>query len=133
MFTGYFHSYVIAQVLGFYLLIMAIIMLARVPFYRRFLMGLTADYGSIIVGASFGLVIGLIMVVVHNIWSMEPRVVVTILGWVILIKSILWLAIPDTMAVFSKKVYGGAGYYVVVAILAILGIILLTKGFYLFM
>ncbi|KTC81500.1 hypothetical protein [Legionella brunensis] len=131
MFSSFFHSYLLAQILGFYLLIMAIILLARVNFYRRFLMSLSADYGTIVVGASCALVIGLLMVVTHNFWIWEAHIlIVTILGWLILIKSILWLSIPDTMAAYSKKVYAGAGYYVIVAVLAILGIILISKGFY---
>ncbi|KTD06876.1 hypothetical protein [Legionella jamestowniensis] len=133
MFSTFFHSYLFAQVLGFYFLIMAIVLLARVNFYRRFFATLTADYGTILVSASFGLAVGLLIVVTHNFWILEPHVlIVTIVGWLILIKSILWLSIPDTMAAFSKRVYLGAGYYIVVAILAILGIVLISKGFYRF-
>lgn len=133
MFSPFFHSYLIAQIIGFYLVIMAITMLARVNFYRRILMGISGDYATILVFASFGLAVGLIMVLTHNFWMWRTDILlVTLLGWLILIKSILWLSIPDTMAAISKRVYAGAGYYVVVAIMAIIGILLLSKGFYLF-
>ncbi|WP_242601679.1 hypothetical protein [Legionella lansingensis] len=109
-------------------------MLARTPFYRRLLVNATAEYATIVVFASFGLVVGIIMVLVHNFWIFEHLhiLIVTIIGWLILINSILWLAIPDTMAVYSKRACGGWGYYVIIVIMAIVGVILLTKGFYLF-
>jgi hypothetical protein len=131
MFSTYFHSFLLAQLIGFYFLIIAIIMLARVNFYRRLLLSVTADYPTIIALASFGLVVGLVIVLTHNFWVWIPHVlVVTIIGWLILIKAILWLSLPDTMAAYSKRVYSGPGYYVVMGILAIIGMILLSKGFY---
>ncbi|KTD19025.1 hypothetical protein [Legionella jordanis] len=130
MFSRFFHSYFLAQIVGMYFLIMAIIMLARVNFYRRIITGLTGNYGTIVVAASFALIVGLIMVLTHNFWLWTPHVMVTIVGWLILIKAILWLSIPDTMAAISKQVFNGVGYYVAVAIMAIIAIILLTSGFY---
>ncbi|WED42005.1 hypothetical protein [Legionella cardiaca] len=133
MFSAFFHSYLFAQILGFYLLIIAIIMLARVNFYRRFLMNLSADYGTIVIASSFALVVGLLIVCTHNFWILIPHVlIVTLVGWLILILAILWLAIPDTMAYYNKKLYSGWGYYVIVAIFAVLGIILVSTGLYTF-
>lgn len=133
MFSEVFHSFLFAQVLGLYLIIMAIIMLSRVQFYRQFVMNLKASSGAVIVAASFALLFGLFMVDIHNIWVLEPRLIITLLGWFIVIKSILWLSIPEKMSSFSKRLFAGAGYYVVVVIVAIIGIFLATKGFYLFM
>lgn len=131
MFSAFFHSYLFAQILGFYFLIMAVILLARVGFYRRLLMGLSADYGTIVTVSSFALIMGLLIVITHNFWIEEPHILlVTIIGWLLLISAVLWLAFPDTMAAYCKKLYAGAGYYVLVAIFAVIGILLIAKGFY---
>lgn len=126
------HSIIIAQVMGFYLLIVAIIMLARAPYYRAMMTNLKSCNHAIMVGAAFSLIIGIFLVIVHNIWIWESEVMITVIGWLILIKSILWLALPERMMTFSNKLYSGAGYYVAAAITGILGILLLSHGFYLF-
>lgn len=130
MFGALFHSYLLAQVFGLYFIITAIILLSRVRFYRDIIYNLHAKDSAIMFGSSFALLLGLLLVIVHNFWVWEPRVVVTLIAWFILIKSVLWLSLPEGMLRWSKKMYGGAGYYVMVAVLLIVGIFLLTKGFY---
>lgn len=124
-----FHALIFPQILGLYLLIMAIIMLLRVDFYRTFLMDLEAHSGTIVIGSSFGLILGLMIVVMHNLWVLQPQILVTLIGWLIVIKSILWLTIPERMLVLTRRVYQGNGYYLVVLVAAAIGIILITRGF----
>jgi len=131
IFSHLFHSFLLAQLFGLYMVIMAIILLCRVRFYRSLVAGMSAQSGGLIISASFGLMLGLFLVLIHNFWVMEPRVVITVVAWFILIKSILWLSLPEQMLVMSQKLYSGVGYYIVVLFLAIVGIFLMTKGFYL--
>ena len=42
----------------------------------------------------FGLPLGLWVVLVHNEWTLEPTVIVTIIGWSALVKACLHLAFP---------------------------------------
>lgn len=132
MFGALFHSYVLAQMFGLYFVITGIIMLSRMPHYRSVIHKLDANDPMISLGASFGLLLGLFLIIVHNIWLWEPRLLITIICWFIAIKSLLWLAIPETLLEWSKRIYAGPGYLVVVGILLVVGVFLLTKGFYLF-
>lgn len=133
MFTALFHSLIFSQILGLYLIIMAIIMMIRVDFYRHFIMNLKSGSGVIILAASFSLIAGLMLVVVHNIWVLEPQVIITLMGWLLVILAILWLSMPERMTHLSQIVYGGKGYYVIALFTAFIGILLLTKGFYHYM
>ncbi|HHF7348567.1 TPA: hypothetical protein ACPSKE_001748 [Legionella feeleii] len=133
MFTALFHSLIFSQILGLYFIIVAMIMMIRIDFYRHFIMNLKAGSGVIILAASFSLIVGLMLVVVHNIWVLEPQVIITLLGWLLVILAILWLSIPEKMTHFSRLVYSGKGYYVLVLFTLFIGILLLTKGFYHYM
>lgn len=133
MFSAYLHSYIISQILGLYLVIMAIILLARAKFYRNLIMNLDKNYVSVMVGSAFGLVIGLIIVALHNLWVSNIHILVTIIGWLILIKSITWLSVPERMVLWSKRISAGSGYYVMIAFMGIIGVLLLAKGYYPFM
>lgn len=133
MFSEVFHSFVLAQVFGLYLLVMVVVLLSRASFYKELVQRMEPHSPGLIVGGSFGLMLGLLLVVIHNIWVLEPRVAVTIVSWIILIKSILWLAFPECMTSATKKVYSGIGYYIMILIFLVVGIFFMTKGFYLYL
>ncbi|STX29258.1 Integral membrane protein (PIN domain superfamily) [Legionella beliardensis] len=125
------HSFLIEQVLGLYLIIMAIVMIARADYYRNVLKDLTANRALVMVSASLTLVLGLIMVVIHNIWEVRFGLIITLVAWLILIKAVLWLAVPEFMANLIKRFSIGS-LYVTAAIAGIIGILLLTHAYHVF-
>lgn len=133
MIGSLFHSFMVAQVLGLYMLITAIILLSRANYYKELIQQLEYNNVAIWISASISLMLGIFLVIIHNIWVLEPRLLVTIICWIILIKSVLWLAIPEKMLELTKRCYSGSGYYITLVIMVIIGILILTKGFYLFM
>lgn len=130
---GLLHSLFLAQVLGLYMFIMAIIMLSRVDYYRKMLTSIKPDSLIIILTASSGLMLGILLVLLHNFWLWQSEVLITIIAWLILIKSLLWLACPEYMAKLGSKVYAGWGYYAATILTGIIGMILISHGFYLFL
>ena len=133
MFGTVFDSFLLSQIFGLYLIISSIIMLSRANFYRHLVRYIDLQHGTLIIGASFGLLLGLFLVDAHNIWILKPRVVVTLFCWFILIQSLLWLSIPEKMLVLVKRVYAGVGYYVLVYAMLVIGIGLVGRGLYLFL
>lgn len=127
------HTIILAQIIGLYLFIVAIIMITRAGYYRELLTHLKAGSSAVTVGATLGLILGIIMVVIHNIWIWESDVIITLIGWLLLIKSVLWLSFPECMVKYTQKIYSGSGYYIISIIAGIIGIVLLAHGFHLFM
>lgn len=124
-----FHSFVIAQIMGLYLIVISIILLSRIQYYRELVAGLKCPNMALMASASFWLLIGIILVDLHNFWEWKPRVIVTIVAWMVLIKSVLWLAMPKRMLAFTQRAVAGPWLYVSISISTILGILLLTKGY----
>ena len=52
-------------------------------------------------GALSALILGLIMVVMHNLWTDIAAILVSLFGWIVLIKGILLLAVPDGLLRFA--------------------------------
>jgi len=125
------HSFMISQIFGLYMIIIAIVMFSRVNHFRTMISKIQADDIALYISASFGLLLGIFLVDMHNLWVFKPRVLVTLLCWVILVKSIFWLAFPERMTKMSKKVIAGSGYYFSVLILLVWGIFLLARGSFL--
>ncbi len=83
-------------------------------FFAKFLGGFYVIFGLLFLGAKFlgtviemtedksfvistgyiSLLMGLVTVILHNVWVLDWRVVVTILGWSTLIKGILKVGFP---------------------------------------
>lgn len=127
------HTIFLAQAIGLYLLIIAIIMLTRASYYQEILTHLKVGSTTVVVTATLGLILGIIIVLSHNIWIRESEVLITLIGWFLLIKSIFWLSFPEFMVRITHQLYGGRGYYVAALIAGVLGVTLCAHGFYLFM
>jgi hypothetical protein len=112
---------------------MTLVMIARASYYRSLMMKMKADNALIPVAASISLVFGLILLVMHNFWSWHLDILVTLVTWVIVIKSILWLSLPERMLAMSKVIYSTSLFYWVAFLVGIVGVLLLTHTYFLFM
>lgn len=77
------------------------------------------------------LVAGLALVLAHNIWSGGALpVVVTLIGWITLIRGIVLLLVPpEALAMFVQKIDIERNFYVPAVITLVLGFYLTYKGF----
>ncbi len=78
------------------------------------------------------LVAGLAMVLAHNIWSGGVlAVIVTLVGWITLIKSLFFLLLPPEMEAgfFLGQLHYRQLFYMYTAISLVLGVYLTYGGF----
>lgn len=75
------------------------------------------------------LVIGLTVVALHNVWVADWPVVITLLGWIMVLKSMLFLLAPQLMTVFVAWAKASLALWIRVAglLLATLGAILVYQ------
>ncbi len=123
-------SLFIAKLFGFYLLIFVGAMLIR-PIHMRKLIGNIIESPAVMAyGSMMAIVMGLILVLFHNVWVLDWRLLVTILCWWILFKGCLNLFYPQALAKISNCVLTDTKcYYILIAIDTILGLFLLYRGF----
>jgi|GEM_PF-603232 len=126
------HSYIVAQVFGLYFVIVSVIFLSRADYYKALFKkqkapGLEATWHGIMF-----LMPAILLVVTHNIWELSPRIGVTVISWMFLIRSILFLAAPVRVYNWMKKLWSGNGHRVLFSFLLFLGIYFMSRGFYLF-
>lgn len=53
--------------------------------------------------ALLALPFGLLIVISHNVWISDWPIILTILGWLITVKSCLYLLIPQWSRIFAKR------------------------------
>jgi hypothetical protein len=124
-------SIFLARALGWYLLIISLSMLINYKvFFNTFQQWVEQQPGIITLTAFISIILGILMVLVHNIWTLDWRIVVTILAWLTLIKGIVRLnfpfAVPQTMEFFHQR---RPAYFALGILCLILALFLLLHGY----
>ena len=96
-------TFVLAQVLGILLIVCGLSMFSKKN------MDIVVDEifknkGLLWVGGLLALLMGSVIIVLNNNWTAGMPVVVTIIGWLALIKGIFILIFPDTAIAFYRKI-----------------------------
>ncbi len=120
----------LSKVLGIYLLIISVAMFVNMHQFTQYVYKLINDVPLMFVTGFFTLILGLLIVVSHNIWQWSWRVVITIIGWLILFKGMSIIFFPEFIDSLSLSfvhhlnfAYAGAGFDF------ILGVLLTYWGF----
>ncbi len=98
--------------------------------YRKAMKSLMADDGAMFLGGAMSIVIGGILVSTHNNWVSDWTVIVTIFGWLALIKGIALLAFPTSFSMFKPLVTSQGFAKVMGPGALIAGIIFAYLGFF---
>ena len=65
------------------------------------LLRLIGDRGFTLVSGYLALIIGLATVILHNVWVADWRVVITVFGWLSLLKGIVRIGFPEITQKFA--------------------------------
>lgn len=120
----------LAKVIGFYLLIVGSAMLSNAHDFTNHVVKLLHDTQLMFVSGFFVLIIGLLLVVSHNIWQWSWRLIITIIAWLILCKGASIVCFPQYLDVITMHfVHNIQIAYLAAGIDVILGLVLIYKGF----
>ena len=102
------------QIFGPVLFIMGISMLIRRETYIETMKDLSQNSAFAVFAGVVNLVVGLAIINVHNAWGTAPEVIVSLVGWLALVKGLHLSLSPDTFFRTTKKLlnntfllYGG--------------------------
>ena len=120
----------LARLFGPYCIIMAAAMLPQPEAFVTIVHAFVADAPLVLIAGVFTLFGGLAIVLLHNYWSGGALpVIITLLGWLTLIKAVVLLVLPSTRLV---ALYGGVSptHILISGVLTLLlGIYLTVAGF----
>lgn len=127
-----FRTLYLSRLLGLFFLICGLAMLLHKQFYTAALATVAFNPLAMRWIAMIVTLAGLAMVLAHNVWSKSPAaVIVTLLGWLTLIKGIAYLFLPARWLedFFQVVLSCGAYVYLATAFLLLLGAYLTYEGF----
>jgi len=83
-----------AKFWGWLLVILGLIFLLRKKALLEELFGLLEEKLFILLSGWLALILGLVTVILHNLWVPDWRAVITIFGWISLMKGIVRISFP---------------------------------------
>lgn len=120
----------IFQVISLVYLTVGIGILINPDFYKKLYEDFIEDTTALYFGGIMALVIGYLIVAFHNTWTKDYSVIITIVGWLALIKGVLIIVQPKIMIALIKAIATKANFLKIEAIaIIIIGLALAFLGF----
>lgn len=126
MIGAFLHSFIIAKILGIWMIVMSLTLIAKREYMKEVIAELPNAKFASFVYASMMVFLGLALVSLHNLWGYELYVLVTIVCWLLLIKGILWMAFPHGMACMAKKMVDSPLFWLAALVNLVYGVVLLS-------
>ncbi len=117
----------LANVFGFSI-VAASLSLLLYPKNIKKMVDSTENGATLLFTGIISFVIGTAIILTHNIWVYDWRVIITLLGWAILIKGIIRLFLPEFVINMSKKWANSQWIPSIFVALIILGCVLIYFG-----
>ena len=118
-------TFYLAKLIGFSFALIGLSLIVRTENFQKTTKQISTNDAIMTLISIMPLVLGLAIVIGHNLWMTEWPVVITIIGWIILVCGVFRLffhkALMKTMATYSTSK----------SLFQIIGIILLIVGLYL--
>jgi len=122
-------SIVLAKIIGIYFLVVGLSLLINKQFFKDMVKNLATDNTAMLIIAFITLILGSLLVIIHNIWVLDWRLIITIFSWMTFVAGIIRMLFPTRLMKLAGT-FSSGHYFSVVAIFSIvMGIILLYFGF----
>jgi uncharacterized protein YjeT (DUF2065 family) len=99
-------------------------------FYKKMFSDFVENSATLYMGGIMALVVGMLIVMFHNTWTKDFSVIITIIGWIALIKGVVILVVPKTMVSLVKAIVERPNFMKIESIIAIIvGLLFSFLGF----
>ena len=120
----------IAQIIGLLFCIDAVGVLVNTTFYRRIVEEFIESLALCYLGGILALFFGLFILNFNNAWTADWTVIITIIGWLSVVKGVLLIVFPNVYLQFANWMrMGDAMMRYMGIIYLLLGLFLTFKGF----
>jgi len=96
-------SYMLAQIIGPVYLIVGLGLLMERSFYAKLLQEFMKSPAMMYLGGLMALIIGFLILSVHNEWRMNWSLLITLIGWLGIVKGVGLVAFPTKFGVLMKQ------------------------------
>ncbi|MBU0578031.1 hypothetical protein KJ742_04575 [Patescibacteria group bacterium] len=123
-------SIFLAKLIGLIYLVLGVGLAVNPKYYHKMFNDLLNDTPLMYLSGILAFIGGLLLVIFHNVWVESWAIVITVFGWLLLIKGALLIMFPSTMKKISRSLFQSSDPFLVDSlIIIILGLIFAYFGF----
>jgi hypothetical protein len=112
------------------MIIISMTMLVNMPVFLTNISGILNNPSLMFTIGAFVTIFGILLVVSHNIWQWNWRLIITLIAWVILLKGVSIFLFPQFMDRISMRFIQDIHFaYAIAAFEMIMGLLLIYFGF----
>ncbi|MDP2088564.1 MAG: hypothetical protein Q8J84_04100 [Flavobacteriaceae bacterium] len=121
-------SIFLAEFWGWYLIIFFVILIINTKRIKQ-MFDYIKDEKLLFIVSFMAIIIGLINILLHNIWTSDWRIIITLFGWIALFKGIVFFSFPD-LAKKQLKNFQVKWVLFILMFLFFMGLYLLNKVYH---
>jgi hypothetical protein len=91
-------SVLLARIIGPLFLVVGVGIFINLEHYRRLVVDFGASPLAIYMGGTIALLVGILIVLFHNVWEWRWPVIITVIGWMSLLKGAVRIIAPKLVA-----------------------------------
>ncbi len=116
-------SILLAEIMGLYLIIMSISVLVNKKLMPDLIKDVAKNATLMLFGGAITLILGLFLVLIHNVWTADWVGLITLLSWLVLLKGLVLVIFPEKALSLGVKMQGN--------VITVSSVIMLVVGIYL--
>lgn len=123
-------SILLARVIGLYMLTVSIGLFTHVGRYQNIIAEVCRNSALLLFTGLLALVTGLLVVISHNIWVLDVRGLITLVGWLLLSQGVIRVLFPRFAVKMLRPLSENTTtYYTTAAVALLFGVLLTYFGF----
>jgi len=124
-------SIFIAKLLGPVYAVVGIALLVKVESYRVMLQEFLQSAVLRYLAGLLGLLAGLALVLTHNVWVFDWRLLITLIGWVTIVRAVVTILQPEQIVALGNAVLKHrTAFTVAAAVNLLIGLVLTYFGYF---
>ena len=124
-------SIFLARIIGPLFMILSVGLLINTKTYQEISKEFYINASQRYLGGLVALILGLLMIEFHNVWKVHWTVIITIIGWIAVVKGVVLLAFPDLLSRLADAYTNKPRLLIVNSfIVLVIGIFLTVKGYW---
>lgn len=124
------NSVLLAKLIGPYIALVGIGLLFNRKAFRMVMEDFPKNSALVFITGLLTFVAGLSILLFHNLWVKDWRVIITVFGWIALIKGVFLIALPGSLVKITNKYLENFKLVLIPwVIMLLVGIFLIVKGY----
>lgn len=119
-----------AQVIGFYIILMCLSMLLQPERFKKIMTTVLGHPASLFICSATNIIFALVILTPHNVWVASWPLLITLIGWLALVKGIGCLFFPEKYVKIAVSLMKKPTFQIWTWIWLLIGLYLVWMGLY---